>query len=286
MAAKQTNRCPATIVCPTDEAWNEMRIALALQDDQMASLRAAVGDAIATLDAWNSEAAVRSGIGDARKFSERITNLLKRLDHLIVTNPTTFASVLANERPGLLSHHLSFAACEAAIGSDAFASAFPPEVLERSRIRLAKAEGDLVNIEANLPEKGYLEDRHSVDLARRTIKVLREPFDAHLERKNQGGRPRDIARTALILHLALNSTRIIGVKASAGEKSAFLNLCNQVTFHCGINEDGLQDATKLILDHHKPDIDWASLSAPALKEKLSEALNMAAEGEDEEPGLV
>ena len=78
------------------------------------------------------------------------------------------------------------------------------------------------------------------------------------------------------------------MKASAGEKSAFLNLCNEVTFHCGINEDGLQDATKLILAQHKPDIRWAGLSAPALKEKLSEALAIEAEAEadDEEPDLV
>ena len=286
MPPKQANRRPAKIVCPTDKVWAEMRIALGLQDDQMASLKAAVGDAITTLNAWNAEAAVRPGTGDSRAFLKRITDLLERLDHLIVTNPATFASVLADERPGLLSHHLSFAACEAAIGSDAFASAFPPEVLERSRIRLANAKGDLVNIEASLPEKGYLEDLHSVDLARRTIKVLREPFDAHRQRRNQGGRPRDIARTTLILHLAINSTRIIGAEASAADGSAFLDLCNEVTGRCGIEYRGLEDAAKLIIKQHKPQVLWPSLPAPELMVRLAEALAFEAEGDDEEPDLV
>ena len=250
---------------------------LDLTDAQMAALKAAVEDAAKTVNDWQEEASRR----DREKiFSRRFIGLLEKLDRLVGQNEELFTSAV---RAGELSYHLSYAACAAAIGPEAFKTAFPAGSFETGRRASASLgpDNDLINLEGVLPAKGHLDADHAVALAKNMIGVLKRPFAAASKEPNPSGRPRNIPRAALIFHLAISSVQILGKPSDAAENSSFLNLCTQVAAHLGIADTGLLDVVKRLIQSHKIDIDWASL--PTLQALA--ALEVADQDVDPEPDL-
>ena len=216
---------------------------LDLTDAQMAALKAAVEDAAKTVNDWQEEASRR----DREKiFSRRFIGLLEKLDRLVGQNEELFTSAV---RAGELSYHLSYAACAAAIGPEAFKTAFPAGSFETGRRASASLgpDNDLINLEGALPAKGHLDADHAVALAKNMIGVLKGPFAAASKEPNPSGRPRNIPRAA----------------------------------HLGIADTGLLDVVKRLIQSHKIDIDWASL--PTLQALA--ALEVADQDVDPEPDL-
>ena len=280
---KPTDPIAAAFNLPQKNDWVALKrdlkqyAGIDLTDAQMAALKAAVEGAAKTVEDWKDEASRRK---QEMVFASRFIGHLEGLHRLVGRNEKLFSSAV---REGELSYHLSYAACEAAIGPEAFKTAFPAGSFETGRRALAhlRPDSDLIDLEGALPAKGHLDADHAVALAKNMISVLMGPFAATPKEENLGGRPRNIPRTALVFHLAIRSVQILGTPSDAAENSSFLNLCAQVAAHLGIAEEGLIDVVKRLIRSHKIDIEWASL--PTL-EALA-ALEVADQVRDPEPKL-
>ena len=116
----------------------------------------------------------------------------------------------------------------------------------------------IIDIERELvPQKQQLDFEHSAEFMLFLIARLQKPIDLWLANaaNNSGGRPMNIVRNVVLFYLIKDAPAIIGEEPSTD--STFMELCDQVTFYCGIAEQGLLERVRRIMKKQESGLAWS-----------------------------
>ena len=256
--------------CPSDAEWKELTGNLKLNEQQTAALRQTIQDAAAYLEAHRSEVALTRTHAEMRDLAKKAAGRIKALQDLVTANQAAFASLILDTSPGDIPSILSFSACNDVTRNADFDAPIDIEAVKAIVTREGRMErpASIIDIERELvPQKQQLDFEHSAKFMLFLIARLQKPIDLWLANaaNNSGGRPMNIVRNVVLFYLIKDAPTIIGEEPSTD--STFMELCDQVTFYCGIAEQGLLERVRRIMKKQESGLAWSRL--PRLQPTLN-----------------